>query len=94
MWTDLPTIAQKWRFLLPSTCAFSPGSSQAIYSLLRKKNFVSAPSPIIFLKAQKNPTEARGMETAHIRDAVTMIKFLSYVERWVSIFVFLLNIFI
>lgn len=90
MWTDLPTIAQKCRFLLPSTCAFSPGSSQAIYSLIQKKNYVAAPSPIIFLKAQKNPTEARGMETAHIRDAVVMIKFLSYVERWVSIFVLLL----
>lgn len=84
MWTDLPTESQKWKFLLPSQCVFSPGSSYAIYLLVPSDRQVAAPSPIIFLKARKNPTEMRGMEKAHIRDAAAMCKFFAYFEKRVN----------
>lgn len=86
VWKDLPTEAQKWTFLIPSPCTFSPGSSHAIFTLVPKNKRVLAPSPVVFLKARKNPVEIRGMETAHIRDAVAMIRFLAYIEKWVRMY--------
>lgn len=41
-------------------------------------------SPIIYLKAQKSSAEAAGMRKAHIRDAVAMCTFFSYMEDVVS----------
>jgi len=39
------------------------------------------PSPIESLKAVQNPIELRGMKAAHCRDAVAMIRFLSWLDR-------------
>ena len=39
------------------------------------------PSPVIFLKAKKNPTEVEGMRRAHIKDAVALCDFLAKLEK-------------
>lgn len=81
IWIDLPTYLQAWNtILLPSSSPFSMGVSQAIYSLVPEKKRLYKPSPIIHLKAMKNPVEIAGMEVAHIRDAAAMCEFLDYLE--------------
>lgn len=87
IWTDLPTKTQAWDYVLvPSISVFSDGASQAIASLIPKEKRVSKPSPIIALKARKNPIEIAGMERAHIRDGAAMCEFLEYLERRVWFF--------
>lgn len=39
------------------------------------------PSPIINMKAKKNPTEIVGMRNAHIRDGAAMCDVLAYFEE-------------
>ena len=39
-----------------------------------------APSPIVALKAVKNPTQIAGITAAHVRDGVAMVKFLRWLE--------------
>lgn len=84
VWTDLKDEAQRWTFIVPSNCVFSPGSSYAIYSQIPPEKQIVIPSPIIFMKARKNDVEIKGMEHAHIRDAVAMCVFLSYFEKTVK----------
>jgi len=38
-------------------------------------------SPIVLAKALKNPAELQGMKEAHLRDAVAMAQFLSFLEK-------------
>lgn len=91
IWTDLKDEAQRWTFIVPSSCAFSPGSSYAIYSLIPPEKQIAIPSPIIFMKARKNDVEIKGMEFAHVRDAVAMCMFLSYFEKTVKHFTFIIG---
>ena len=37
-------------------------------------------SPVVYLKARKNPTEVKGMKRAHIKDAVALCDFLAKLE--------------
>src|SRR6188472_3330597 len=37
--------------------------------------------PVSLLKAMKNPTEIRGTQTAHRRDAVALARFLAWIDR-------------
>lgn len=39
------------------------------------------PSPVIHLRAEKNEIEAIGMRNSHIRDAIAMCDFMSYIEE-------------
>jgi Xaa-Pro aminopeptidase len=57
----------------PGTCPY------ALSDILGKKS-AEAASPIIGLKARKNKTEIEGFRGAHCRDAVAMIRFLSWLD--------------
>ncbi|KAF5287703.1 hypothetical protein FQA39_LY15803 [Lamprigera yunnana] len=82
IWVDLRTRCQIWKtVLVPSSCVYSPGASKMIYDLVPEEKRVSKPSPIIHMKAVKNPTERIGMRNAHIRDGVAMCKFFEYFEK-------------
>lgn len=78
---DLQTLSQHWkRILVPSAVVFDLGASEAIHSALPRGLILDKPSPIIFLRAQKNEVEKQGMKKAHIRDGVAMCEVLSYLE--------------
>lgn len=55
-------------------------ASQWMYSLLGKAQLVTERSPITLLKAMKLPAQIRGIRSAHIRDGVAMVKFLSWID--------------
>ena len=46
---------------------------------------IAAPSPIMHLKAAKNPVEIKGMRNAHLKDAVALCDFLALLEKEVSV---------
>jgi Xaa-Pro aminopeptidase len=46
---------------------------------------VKEQGPIPLAKAKKNETEIRGMRSAHVRDAVAMVKFLHWLEDQVTV---------
>ncbi|XP_055615430.1 xaa-Pro aminopeptidase 2 isoform X2 [Toxorhynchites rutilus septentrionalis] len=78
---DLQTLSQHWkRILVPSAVVFDLGASEAIHSALPRGLVLDKPSPIIFLRAQKNEIEKEGMKKAHIRDGVAMCEVLSFLE--------------
>ncbi|XP_044757576.1 probable Xaa-Pro aminopeptidase P [Coccinella septempunctata] len=82
IWTDLPTQTQAYdRVLIPTLCEMSLGASHAIYSLIPPYKQLPKHSPIIYMKAVKNPTEIEGMRNAHIRDAAAMCEFFAYLEE-------------
>lgn len=82
IWQDLRTLSQQWRrVLLPTTCVYDMGVSEAIYSTIPKQIIVERISPIIYMRAQKNEIEREGMKKAHIRDGAAMCDFLSYFEQ-------------
>lgn len=86
IWTELPTLTQNWKqILVPTYCVFSQGVSQRIYSIIPKRKRKLIQSPIIFLKARKNPVEIENMKIAHIRDAAAMCMFFSYFEQKVNL---------
>ncbi len=58
----------------PATCPF------VLADMLGEKA-VEAPSPITIMKARKNATEISGFRTAHQRDAVAMVRFLSWLDQ-------------
>ncbi|KXJ79015.1 hypothetical protein RP20_CCG001990 [Aedes albopictus] len=79
---DLRTLSQHWkRVLVPSAVVFDMGASEAIHSVLPREQVLDRPSPIIFLRAQKNEVEQQGMIKAHIRDGAAMCEVLSYLEE-------------
>lgn len=45
----------------------------------------TSPSPLILLKAQKNPVEVAGMKHAHLKDAVALCDFLSQLQEEVLV---------
>lgn len=76
--------AGEWsKVLIPGPGTFQRGASAAIaQSVPPAKRFYQL-SPIIYMKAQKNPAEVEGMRRAHLRDAVAMCTLLSYLEGMV-----------
>ncbi|XP_312988.6 xaa-Pro aminopeptidase 1 [Anopheles gambiae] len=82
VWRDLRTLAQHWhRLLVPGAVVFDTGASEAIHATLPRNIVFERPSPIIFLRAQKNQVERQGMRQAHIRDGVAMCEVLSRLEE-------------
>ncbi|XP_053657769.1 xaa-Pro aminopeptidase 1 [Anopheles marshallii] len=82
VWRDLRTLAQHWhRLLVPSAVVFDTGASEAVHVTLPRNIVFERPSPIIFLRAQKNQVERQGMRQAHIRDGVAMCEVLSRLEE-------------
>lgn len=59
----------------------SDKSSFGLVNSIPKLRRLSQPSPIALMKAVKNETEINGMKRAHIRDAVTLCEFFSWLEQ-------------
>lgn len=82
IWTDLHKCSYVWRkILVPGHCVFDLGVSEAIYSSISRIVIAEKPSPVIFMRARKNPTELNGMKRAHILDGAAMCDVLSLLER-------------
>ncbi|KAK9874996.1 hypothetical protein WA026_005809 [Henosepilachna vigintioctopunctata] len=82
IWTDLPTQTQVYnRLLIPTLCEMSLGASHAINIMIPSYKRFPHHSPIIYMKAVKNPTEIDGMINAHIRDAAAMCEFFAHLEE-------------
>lgn len=69
---------------MPGYCVFDLGVSEAIYSNISPSAILEKPSPVIFMRAKKNPTEQKGMRRAQVLDGVAMCDALSLLERRVS----------
>lgn len=63
---------------------FDLGSSEAIFSALRSHLVYEKPSPVIFMRAQKNAIEREGMQRAHVLDGTAMCEALSLLESRVT----------
>lgn len=86
IWTDLRKCSYVWRkILVPGHCVFDLGVSEAIFSSILNTAIVEKPSPVIFMRAQKNPTEQIGMRKAHTFDGAAMCDALALLERRVCI---------
>lgn len=82
IWKDLRKCSYVWRkILVPDRYAFDLGVSEAIYSSILQTVIVEKPSPVIFMRARKNPTEQKGMQRAHIVDGAAMCDALALLER-------------
>ncbi|PIE18237.1 MAG: hypothetical protein CSA65_05850 [Proteobacteria bacterium] len=55
-----------------------------VLSKLRRAKLKEAASPIVRIKARKNPKEIAGAQAAHVRDGVAMVRFLSWLEGAVA----------
>ncbi|XP_023223651.1 xaa-Pro aminopeptidase 1-like [Centruroides sculpturatus] len=79
VYTDLHNLLKSIESVL-----ISYSVSFSIYNLIPKNKLRARQSPIIAMKAIKNPTEIKGMKNAHIRDAVAIIDFLALLEEEVK----------
>ncbi|OWR41030.1 xaa-Pro aminopeptidase 1 like protein [Danaus plexippus plexippus] len=79
IYSDLRRATES-KILVPTAGTFQRGASAAILQSVQQTKRVSQLSPIIYLKAQKNQAEIKGMRKAHLRDAVAMSTVLSYME--------------
>lgn len=87
IWKDLRMLSSSWyRVLMPMRNHFDMGVSEAIYSSVNREIIHERPSPIIYMRAQKNQVERDGMRRANIRDAVALCDTFSYLEERVSHF--------
>ncbi|VVC30469.1 Hypothetical protein CINCED_3A013194 [Cinara cedri] len=78
IWTDLRTLSQVWRkVLVPSATEFNSGASRCIYILIQADKRKQAPSPIMYMIAEKNPVEKQGMRYSHVRDSAAMCNILA-----------------
>ncbi|KAH9634539.1 hypothetical protein HF086_016627, partial [Spodoptera exigua] len=68
------------KILIPAAGTFQRGASAAIAQSVPPAKRMFLLSPIIYLKAQKNEAEVKGMKKAHLWDAVAMCTLLSYLE--------------
>ncbi|XP_064108547.1 uncharacterized protein LOC135216931 isoform X1 [Macrobrachium nipponense] len=69
------------KVMLPSKYSYSGGVSYAIYSAVPEEKRLVAVSPVLLMKARKNPVEINGMINAHVKDAVAVCEFLSILEN-------------
>lgn len=82
IWSDLTAYAHRWqRVLVPQPCTFEPGVSEALFARIPAHQQLHRVSPIILLRARKNPVEREGMRSAHIADSAAMCETLAYVEQ-------------
>lgn len=71
-------VAEGNKFWISST------SSHALVSLIDKTKLVTDESPVKETKAVKNSTEVENMKEAHIKDAVALCEYFSWLEEKVS----------
>jgi Xaa-Pro aminopeptidase len=70
--------------LLPSDSNIEMGASEAIRAAIPSEIVFHHTSPIIRMRAVKNPVEREGMRRAQLKDAVAMCDTLSYLDERVS----------
>ncbi|XP_066251051.1 xaa-Pro aminopeptidase 1 [Euwallacea similis] len=64
---------------------FSEFSSYALTNIIPKKHLLlTDTTPVQLMKAVKNPTEVKGMKNAHIKDAVALCCYFSWLEKNVA----------
>ncbi|CAH0552784.1 unnamed protein product [Brassicogethes aeneus] len=86
IWPDLRTKSQKYeKILVPTKCVYSAGASHAIYTHIPVNKILPRQSPIVYLKAIKNPVEIKGMRHAQIVDAAALCDCLAYFEKRFSL---------
>lgn len=51
-----------------------------IFSVFQKQHVITAPSPVLAMKAVKNKTEIAGFKAAMERDGIAMVKFLQWLK--------------
>lgn len=85
VYPDLRKALELNKILIPTGGTFQRGASAAITQAVTASKRLFQPSPIIYLKAQKNMAEIKGMKKAHLRDAVAMCTVLNYLEKKVPI---------
>ncbi len=56
-------------------------ASRWIADLCSGCELVTEASPVLLLRARKNPVEVAGMKAAHVRDGVAMVRFLHWLEQ-------------
>lgn len=59
----------------------NPKSSYAVFNAVPKNRRYLQPSAVSAMKAVKNSTEIAGMRRAHVKDAVTLCEFFSWLEK-------------
>ncbi|XP_075971462.1 xaa-Pro aminopeptidase 1 isoform X2 [Anticarsia gemmatalis] len=79
IYSEIRRLAET-KILIPAPGTFQRGASAAIVQSIAPAKRMYQLSPIIYLKAQKNDAEIKGMKKAHLKDAVAMCTLLSYLE--------------
>ncbi|XP_042203854.1 uncharacterized protein LOC121853643 isoform X2 [Homarus americanus] len=72
------------KVMLGKKYSYSGGASYAIYSAVPEEKRLVTISPVLEMKARKNPVEIKGMKDSHIRDAVALCDFLSFMEKEIN----------
>ncbi|XP_037953198.1 xaa-Pro aminopeptidase 2-like [Teleopsis dalmanni] len=81
VWNDIRTYSQIWkRVLVPAPCVQDLGASEAVFSSMPLHIVYEHISPIIFMRAQKNSEEQRGMHQAHVKDGAAICEAMSNLE--------------
>ncbi len=65
----------------PTVWLDSAGTNRWIQNQVKGCPQHLAPSPIMAMKAVKNPRQIEGIKAAHVRDGVAMVKFLRWLEE-------------
>ncbi|GBP63532.1 Xaa-Pro aminopeptidase 1 [Eumeta japonica] len=79
---ELRWRAAEWsRVLIPTGGTFQRGANAALVQSVPNNKRLLRPSPIVYLKAQKNSDEVAAMKEAHLKDAVAMCTSLCYLEK-------------
>ena len=60
---------------------FSRANYKIYSSLVDQNNLINKENPTILLKAIKNETEIENIKNAHIKDGVSMVKFMKYLKE-------------
>ncbi|XP_066984437.1 xaa-Pro aminopeptidase 1-like isoform X3 [Macrobrachium rosenbergii] len=81
-WTHLSTATGK--VIIPQAHSYATGASYAVLSKIKAESRMVTPSPVILMKAQKNEVEIEGMKNAHVKDAVALCDFLSFMETEIT----------
>ncbi|KAK7081922.1 Xaa-Pro aminopeptidase 2, partial [Halocaridina rubra] len=69
------------KVMIPNAYSYAGGASYAVYSRIVEEARFLVTSPVLLMKAMKNPTEIQGMRNAHIKDAVALCDFLCFMEK-------------
>ena len=70
--------------LSPTSRVWLSSPTQAILGAFTAANVYTAASPLIYMKAQKNPVELAAMKHAHKKDSAAFVIFFDWLERFLA----------